>query len=235
MIYTWSTQDFLDGYKKLIKLYPDIHWEIENGFRNTTLQRIEKTNELICLMVDDDVFYRKTKLNITIINDILNHVSDSVFSFRLGTNITVGDNFSNQPVQQPQFQNIAYEGQDTALVWKNENYHSPFHYSVSLDSHVFRKEWLLKRGQEINFETPNFLEGNLQKFGREFSNIVSPIESNLTSIPMNRVQDTFTNKTIGDISAEELNKKWLDGYQIDLESLMKNNCNCTHSNWSYNV
>lgn len=233
VIYTWSNEEFKRGYRKTIELHNDVRFIVENGFRNTTLQVIEGCSELICCMVDDDVFYRRTELTEPVIRDILNHVSDSVFSFRLGTNITVGDNFTNQPVQQPNFQGMALDGKDIALLWKNENYHSPFHYPVSLDGVIFKRDWLLKRCQEISFDNPNRLEGNLQKFGKDFVYIISPLKSELTSIPINRVQDEFKNKTTNQISAQELNNYWLDNTIINVKDLLNNECNCTHSNWIY--
>ena len=57
VIHTWSSEQFKLGYDKLIKIYPDVKFVVENGFRNTTLQVIEKSTELICPMVDDDIFW----------------------------------------------------------------------------------------------------------------------------------------------------------------------------------
>lgn len=233
VILTWSTLEFYEGYTKLFKRHPLVNWTIERGFRYTTLDTIKFSSDFVCMMVDDDVFYQKTNLSSALIKDLLNNIPNSVFSLRLGANITVGDNFTNEPVTQPCFSELSLGDEKIGLFWKNENYHSPFHYSVSLDSHCFKKDWLIKRCQEIEFKTPNFLEGSLIKFGNEFEHIISPVESCVTSIPMNRVQSEFENKTVGEISAEELNKKWLDGEEIDLEDLMKNICNSTHSNWSY--
>lgn len=233
VILTWSKPEFYEGYRKLFKLHPLVQWTIEKGFRYTTIEMIKNSSEFICMMVDDDVFYRKSNLQSQLIIDLLNNIPNSVFSLRLGTNITVGDNFTNQPVIQPHFSELQLGNEKIGLFWKNENYHSPFHYPVSLDAHIFKKDWLLRRSQEIEFKTPNFYEGSLIKFGNEFEHIVSPVESCVTSIPCNRVQAEFENKTIGEISAEGLNKKWLDGEEIDLTDLMKNSCNSTHSNWSY--
>lgn len=234
VIYTWSNEEFKKGYYKTIDLHNEVRFILENGFRNTTLKILEEMSDLVCCMVDDDVFYRRTELTEPIIRDILNHVPDSVFSFRLGTNITVGDNFTNQPVQQPNFQGMALDGKDIALLWKNENYHSPFHYSVSLDGVVFRKDWLLKRCQEIEFNTPNFLEGRLQKFNNEISHIISPVNSHLFSIPCNRVQAEFENRTTNQFTSEELNNLWLSDSILKLD-IDENLINCTHMNLKYNI
>lgn len=233
VIYTYSSEEFKNGYRRLIKKYDDIRFICEDGFRQTVLKTIEKSEELICPLVDDDLFYRKTDLQDREILDCLNNIDDSVFSLRIGTNILVGDNFTNQPIEQPIFQGIMYENKEWGLVWKKLPGHTPFGYTISLDGHIFKKEWLLKRCQEIEFSTPNFLEGNLQKFNDDFTTMISPIQSVLTSIPANRVQEEFTNRTIGEITSEELNQKWLDGEEIDLEEIKKFNVNCTHSNISY--
>lgn len=233
VIYTWSDEEFKLGYNKLIKLYPDVKFVVENGFRNTTLQVIEKSDELICPMVDDDIVYRECKLQSQEILECLNNIQNSVFSLRLGTNITVSDNFTNEPVIQPVFTQIRHENRNLCLAFHKMLGHSPFGYPISLDGHCFKRDWLLSRCQEIKFVTPNFLEGDLQRFNDEFEIMLCPEKSCVTSIPANRVQEEFTNRTIGEITPEELNQKWLDGEEISLDAIIAESINCTHSNIRY--
>lgn len=233
IIYTYSSEEFKQGYIKCIKQHNDVNFICENGFRNTVFNVLEKSEDLVCPLVDDDVFYRKCEIQDIAILECLNNIQNSVFSLRVGSNITVGDNFTNQPIQQPSFQGIMYENKELGLAWKKLPGHTPFGYPISLDGHVFKRDWFLKRCQEIEFLTPNFLEGNLQRFNDDFTTMMCPVESVVTSIPANRVQSEFENKTIGEITPEELNRRWLDGEEIDLEEIEKFNVNCTHSNISY--
>jgi len=237
VIYTYSDNLYEQGYNILKDKWKhySINWiceKEESTFKDITLETIYYGSEFICPLVDDDVFYRKFELNGQDIENVLNSFENTVYSLRLGLNIKVSDNFTNHPVELPRYRETILP---RGLIWNNLNFHNPFHYPISLDSHIFRRNWLFKSANSIEFSSPNFLEGNLGKYGNEFKQIASPLESCVTSIPMNRVQNTFTNKTIGDYSSDSLNSEWLNDRSINLECLMKNKCNSTHSNWSYKI
>lgn len=237
VIYTYSDNLYEQGYRILQDKWKhySINWidEKDGGnFKDITMETIYYSSEFICPLVDDDVFYRRLELTGNDIENVLNSFENTVYSLRLGLNITVGDNFTNQPAGLPRYrETISPRG----LIWTNLNFHNPFHYPISLDGHLFRRDWFFKNANSIEFTSPNFLEGNLGKYGKEFINIASPLESCVTSIPMNRVQEVFTNKTIGSYSSDCLNTEWLRGHSIDLEDLMRNKCNSTHSNWEYRL
>lgn len=235
IIYTYSDNLYEHGYRILEDKWKhySINWiEEEGNFKDTTMETIYYSSDFICPLVDDDIFYRRFELSGQDVENVLNSFEDTVYSLRLGLNIKVGDNFTNQPVELPRYrETISPRG----LIWDNLNFHNPFHYPISLDSHIFRRNWLFKSCNSIEFTSPNFLEGNLGKYGKEFKQIACPLESCVTSVPQNRVQTVFTNKTIGQYSSELLNYEFLRGRSIDLEDLMKNKCNCTHSNFEYRL
>lgn len=248
VIYTYdidasSYSEFKIGYDKLRYNTPKVRWILETDFQKNVIDTIESSSEFVCFMVDDDIAYRKPDITVSEMNFVLNNIikylyeqgTKSILSLRLGRNITVGDNFTNIPVQQPEFAELLIGEVTKFLIWTNENYHSPFHYPISLDGHIFERDWILSKCRQIEFSNPNFMEGNLQKFGQEIIGIVSPIQSLITSVPVNRVQSIFENKTTEQISASDLNLKWLMGNNIDLDNLIKNPCNCTHSNWEYKI
>lgn len=234
ILYTYSNENYKLGYDKLSNRVSGVNWILETGdFRDKFLQYLETSQcNTICPFVDDDVFFREFN-DAESVESLLNE--GIVFSLRLGKNITVHDNFSNRPTEFPYFYAIRdnLSNKDIGLLWDKMQGHTPFGYPISVDGHFFKRTWLLDKCSEIEFKNPNFLEGNLQKFSTEFTKMASPIDSCVTSIPMNRVQSEFENRTIGEVSSKELNNKYLDNQYIDLDKMDFNRVNCTHSNLSY--
>lgn len=245
VIWTCSNSNFARGYEKLKNRYPSVNFDFEGDtsklldsswsqvhswedekFRDVFLQNLEVSYELICPMVDDNIFWKKVSVTT---QNIATTISDcSVFCLRMGRNIRISDQFTNQELWIPPIHES-----ENFISWLRVNGHTPWGYPISLDGNVFSKDWMVARCNQIDFSNPNFLEGNLQKFNSDFEIMVSEHTSSLVGVPCNRVQNTFENRTTNQYTPEELNQKWLNGNEIDFDSLDFSNINSTHCNLEY--
>jgi len=91
-----------------------------------------------------------------------------------------------------------------------------FGYKSSLDGNVYEKELLLKMGNEV-FTNPNQLESKLAKYCNS-KTMGWFNESRLIGIPANKVSATSGCSEMG-VSVDELNQKFMDGWEIDFESM----------------
>ena len=98
----------------------------------------------------------------------------------------------------------------------NITHKSHFSYKSSLDGNIYEKNLLLNMEHD-SFANPNSLESKLAKYCKDktmgwFS------ESRLIGIPANKVSTTSSCADMG-VSVEELNDKFMEGWEIDFEAM----------------
>jgi hypothetical protein len=115
-----------------------------------------------------------------------------------------------------------YAESDGALSWDWSVHYLDFGYPLSVDGHIFRTKDILKLTKKVGFTNPNTFEAALQIFESFPKNkMTSFLESVLVNTPNNIVNTSFANRnglTHG-ADVRELNKKYLTGSLIDLESM----------------
>ncbi len=106
-------------------------------------------------------------------------------------------------------------------------------YPMSLDGHIFRYDEILPLVQQIEFNTPNTFEAELNCHRIKARPLMACYaESVVVNLPVNCVQHDFKNRAGEEhgISAEELNAAFLGGKRISLAPIyaLKENRGCHH-------
>jgi hypothetical protein len=106
------------------------------------------------------------------------------------------------------------------ICWKWSEGELDWAYPLSVDGHIFSREEILACMKNIDFNSPNTFEGNLQSFNKHFNKRIGVCykKSRLVNIPVNKVQNENDNR-YGDLHQDELLKKWNEGYQMDFRKL----------------
>lgn len=228
ILYKASNITFKEGYSKLISegILPNIHWIEEEEFKLQVLEFLEHGQKYTTFFTDDDIVYRPFDAsNITSTLDSDHEIF--CFSGRLGVNVTKCYTMRASNILGDFEEDIT-----TGIIkWDWTKRYLDFGYPLSVDFHVFRTSDIKKLISKIAFHNPNTLEGNLQMFDNYPKNKMAAFKhSVMVNSPSNIVNDTHPNRK-GEqfgISAEELNKKYLEGEIIDLESLDFSNIQGCH-------
>ena len=104
---------------------------------------------------------------------------------------------------------------DSNLLFKWQGLQGDYGYPNSLDGHFFRTNEMLPLIRAISFTNPNSFESSLAFYPLNKPKMICFEESIVVNNPVNKVQTNNPNFH-GDVSAEFLNDKFLEGYIIDL-------------------
>ncbi len=216
VLYKASNTEFKKGYIKLISenFIPSINWVEETEFKNQTINLLNSDYEYSCFFTDDDIIFKN--VNEKVIIDEMQDEETLCFSLRLGANVNKCYTMSCDNVLIP------LEKNSVTVKWDWTKHVLDFGYPFSVDAHVFRKKDILPLAKAIGFHNPNMFEGNLQIFDEyPKEKMVSFVHNVMVNSPSNIVNDTHPNRK-GEqfgISAEELNKKYLNGEIINYDAI----------------
>jgi hypothetical protein len=227
-----SDDEYISGYQILINKYPTINFHKENKFRMDLFKLIDDDIEATTFMVDDAVVYDKI---LTKKIDIVKPVVEEyfIFSLRLGLNC----NYSHPANLYYNLGEHELDGEYLIFDYTKQQV-GDFRYPLSTDGHIFNTRMIKDLLIEIEFNNPNTLEANLQRFVLSNSipkNIKCFKKSKLVSIPANLVNDTFKNRHGLEhyMSEKELEDKFISGEAIDLSALDFNMVNGPHKEIKY--
>lgn len=130
-------------------------------------------------------------------------------SLRLGKNLTKQD----LPT---------YIKNDDYLLWDwTQAPRTYWDYPMSVDGHIFRLEHLRPVIPQLDFKAPNSFEGSMVRAIEHFKDkplMIAYNQSKVFNIPQNKVQ-TEGETWHGEITAEQMNSMYLQGYQMDVDAL----------------
>ena len=211
ILYAASDSDYQRGYNKLMERYENVTWTREIDFRNDLLHLIDESRESkarhVMFLVDDIVFtHHFTGQNMI---ELLEQDDDILaVSLRLGDNIRYCHP-RDMETGPPEFLN------ERRWAWSD----APpgyWDYPMSVDGNIYRLGDILEIMTRIRFHNPNTFESSM--FGQPIDRpylVCQPVPC-LVNLALNLVQDEFDNPH-GNISAEYLNRCFLDGSVIDIE------------------
>lgn len=217
VIYTFSAEEFKQGYEKLNALYPEVKWVKQtDDFKNDVLTELNgEATKYSCFFTDDDIIYKPIS-EADLIEKMESDREAICFSLRLGKNIDICYT-ANQPNQvNPIFSDEKFMQWN----WKHSSF--DFGYPLSVDGHIFRTSEIAKMTKAISFSNPNTYEANLQTFNSfPKENMWAYNHSALVNSPANVVQNVFNNRS-GEqfgFTAKELNDLFLSGKKIDFGAM----------------
>jgi hypothetical protein len=199
------TGDF-EGDIALVKAEnPEVEFISQADFRNDVITWIDKAEaDVVSFATDDALFTRHVPTDL--IRDILvANKNVTTFSLRMGLHL---DHCypTNSPQRIPDGQ-----VQNGVFVWSTEQADGDWGYPLSVDGHIFRRDFVKSMFEALNFSNPNSLESNWQSLKR----MVSPVacclpKSCYFNVPLNRVQDDYRNRC-GNIDNSEFLAMYRDG------------------------
>ncbi|HON84206.1 MAG TPA: hypothetical protein PLI22_08785 [Caldisericia bacterium] len=217
ILYKHTSEDFKEGYEKVISQFPYYRWINEVNLKKDILNIIEKIqSKFILFMVDDEVVINDYSIKPAI--DLLQTAIDvHTVSLRLHQDITYTYTAN---IQSP---TPNFEHRDGLLLWnwKESNPISDWGYPSCINSHLYSKIFLEYYINLLNFNTVNDLEGYLNLNRSSFKPKMAcfpiaktfNIANNLVQIGYNRYSE---NK---EYTPENLNKYFLNDYQISTKNL----------------
>lgn len=211
ILYKYSSDNYKKGYDKVKKLHPEFNYIQESNFKIDLLKLLNIKNYYTIFSVDDDVFKEEFYFNCPEVKILNTDNNVSCISLRLhpGINYCYTENKNTPP---PNFLS------KDPYTWSWVGLPGDWGYPMSVDNTVFRTSDIISKCLTINYNNPNTLEGNLATTPIQKPLMICFEKSKVFNIPINRVQTVNSNR-YGNISAEYLNNKFLEGYIIDLESL----------------
>ncbi|MFT5666010.1 MAG: hypothetical protein ACI9DK_000187 [Vicingaceae bacterium] len=211
ILYHASSAEFSEGYKQLQNIFSEKQVEFvqEKKFKPDLIQLFNRLNcSKVIFMVDDLMFKR----NIDFGQFTSIDTKQCVASLRLGNHLNYAYTLEEkQPL--PKFEKI-----ENLLSWSWQKAMGDWAYPLSVDGHLFDKEELEILVNELVYKAPNSFEEALQLMNPLFAKrrgLCFPT-SVIVNNPCNKVQVENDN-LFGEISIEQLNQKWLEGFRIEFE------------------
>lgn len=233
VVYTYSNSDFAAGYENLVD-FNNANFQYEYNGETQFYDFLEEhasENELVCLFADDCIFYRQTVLKEDDIRAIFKNEDLWTFTYRLGRNISIRDYVYNIPTAPPS--NYAYNNFWYMWNLREGEFWDIHYFPTGFDGYIYRAKDLLDLSCRASFKRICFWEKLIcEKFQSK------PPERNLMAAPLESevfIQQINTSHEFGhrtsrkfNMSTEQINKQWLSGKEIILNSIDFSNINCTH-------
>lgn len=241
IVYYASTGEFEEGYTRLRQEFDSslrIDWIKEQDFKRDVLDALSAPSQMawglfrrifsgkrhpryehVLFQVDDNVFVKDFSIQ-QVLSAMDEHPDALGFSLRIGRN--TGYCYSNRCTQAlPQF-SPAGEG---ILKFSWPGCEGDFGYPLEVSSSVYRTRELLGILTCLPYANPNRLEQGLsvssRLFVRKQSKLLCFDRSVAFCVPVNKVQNILDNRagSSDEYSSTALNRMFLDGFRIDVNSL----------------
>jgi hypothetical protein len=216
ILYTFSNENFKLGYDKLMKKYNylssesnlSVNWVKETDFKSNLISLIDMNNNYIVFFVDDIVFKNPIDFYDEQMTIFENDPDILCRSLRLQPNFKYSY-ASKEIMTNPEFL------EHNIYNWKDES--GDYGYPMSVDGHIYRTKDIIPYILKLPYKNPNSFEGQMAIYPMLKPKMIIYDKSIIINNPCNKVQTNNPNFH-GNISAEFLNNKYLDGYIISLEN-----------------
>ena len=217
VIYKASDSKIQTDYKELIKLVSSekIDFIEEKDFYSQVLNWVKNNRaDRLFFLTDDAIFIDNMDLN-----DSLNfNPLKELFCFRFGNDLDYCFAYDKKQVV-PLFKSIIVNSYKNIVSWNwSVEDNNDWGYPLSVDGHIFYKNEIMILLENIHFNNPNSLEGNLQLYNEAFKSKKGVSYSNvkMINVPCNLTQNLIANRTTGFFTVEDLLLVWRSGKEIDI-------------------
>jgi hypothetical protein len=202
------TGEFKDDVEVVKSENPEVKFINQNDFRSDVISWIDNVDtDVVSFATDDALFTRNVPSDL--IRDIL-IANENVVTFSLRMGLHLDHCYpTNSPQRIPNGQI-----QNEMFVWSTEHADGDWGYPLSVDGHVFRRDFVKSMFEAFTFSNPNSLESNWQSLRR----MVSPVaccflKSCYFNVPLNKVQDDYNNRC-GSVDSFELLKTYRSSVRL---------------------
>jgi len=206
VLYTYSNQEFMEGYDKVKAKFPGIHFKREFDFKPDLLSLVEDSEKHIVFFVDDNIFLHDFSTEDKEFKHFSGRGDILCLSLRCHPNLTYC---------YPASVEMTNPNMNGDNVWNWINATGDYGYPMSLDGHVFRTSQIKQMLLAFNYKNPNSLEFVLSMNPMNLPKMSCYDKAIIVNNPCNKVQTNNPNKH-GDIDAKVINDMFLDDYYIDL-------------------
>lgn len=238
VIYRVSDQAHKKSYDELFSKFSGINiipmlQNARSDFRPMVTQAFQNPKaDYVAFAVDDIIITDKINFEecATLIdNAVLKGFNVFGFYLRLGSNINCM--LTKKLYSLPRFTKFE---KDT-LIWSFETSHPDWSYPNTVDMTVYKKSTISSQISNLNFNSPNTLEGSWAgNFSRNKKMLgLCYSHSKIVNIPCNLVQEDCKNLTINSYSAQELLEIFNSGLKIDISRFYKIENNSCHFDKNY--
>lgn len=211
VLYKYSNEQYKKGYDRTINRHPDLNYIIElpGEFKKQVVSEINP-ERFTTFFVDDDVFKERFEFKCKEVLDLDKNEEIACLSLRLypGINYCYTMRINTPP---PKLIN--------KNCWICKGTLGDWNYKMSVDGHIFRTKDIIKLITGLDYKNPNTFEGTLACHELNNPLMMCFEKSVIMNIPVNKVQSVNGNHC-GNISAEYLNTKFLEGCVIDLDPII---------------
>lgn len=238
--YLATNDEFDRGYQKLIQadLGEFCRFQRRNHYGYDLLNFIRsQSGGIFAHIVDDMIFFKPTVCSQEDISTIMQDKSVFCFNFRVGLNVTVTDYVLQRKVQIPPHEIVF----NKYIKWNYREvpgtmWDSYWAFEAPLDGFVARADdilWICENENISEWWYPAHYEkafcynGKRNQHDRHY--MISPLQSEVFSNQLNVVHGLGfrTNKRFN-MTANEINQRYLQGWKFDLSSMDCSNINCAH-------
>ena len=228
IIFKTDNDNYSQGYQIVSDdTFGNALWVNENAsrsqFKDLVVRMIDPAKLLTVFFVDDIVFKEDFTLDSDRMDFFINRNDVVCVSLRLGRNITQCYTL-NIDTPLPFIDNYG--------MWKWKGLLGDWGYPMSVDGHIFKTSDILPKIKSIQFNGPNWLEGNLEKTPIEKTYMMTFDKSKIVNIPANRVQNNSFNRNMN-IDVNWLNNVFISGKRIDLASIEELENNSVHFDFEF--
>jgi len=219
ILFKQTNENYKLGYEKVNSYHSGYEWIEEESFV-PDLRKIVSTfrNQFFLVLVDDEIVIRdypiKNAMYALELNNDLHCVS-------LRMNPSIHYTYTADLASPPPtfFDDYRF---DDLLFWNWENYdgRTDWGYPSCINSHIYRKEFIIPMIQNLPFNNVNRLEGLLNLQRSSFKKQMACFNKSKTINIANNLIQTGTNRHSNnpEYSVENLNRKFLEGNRISTEN-----------------
>jgi hypothetical protein len=212
VLFTTSTVAHSKSYDELKSEFPDVKFIRESDFKSDILQILQHSaNSKFAFFCDDGFFKEPVDFHqITRYNPFL-------FCFSMNRGLDTTNNIG-VVYDLPEFlDGIVTDENVLCWKWKDAVKSPDWAYPLSVGGVFFSRLEMLSLLKMIDFKGPNSLEGHLQKFINIYKSRFGLCfkSAPMGSIPANIVSSESHCSATNIYSADDLLKKWEEGYIID--------------------
>ena len=224
-----TDKKYLDGYLKLAEIHDRVKYLIQDDF-NSDIKHILKNmqTDYILGISDDNIFIDNVFLTTSISHVMLDY-DQVALSLRLGKNV----NFcqpANLCMETPEYKVI-----DDYLLewdWTKIDPRGCWGYPHPVDSNIYERNYITNLLNEGHYNNPCEMENHINsKRPADKPYMLCYETPKLISICAN---SNFGNLNSG-ITTEELNDKWLEGYQIKMPEIDPKSLKQCHIEYTYEM
>lgn len=213
ILYTHTNEQYKKGYDKVRNIHPEFDYMIEspNGFKKSTIGAINPNISYTVFFVDDDVFKEPFSIQSDRFKQFIDDPDILCLSLRMHPRISycyTRDISTPAPVFKSQ----------GLWDWRQPEAKGDWCYPMSVDGHIFRTKDIMPYLETLEYKNPNYLEGQMAGDPLGATYMLCYDQSIIVNIPMNRVQQSNSNRA-GDVSLEFLNNKLLNNQIISLSTI----------------